>query len=806
MPRLIVFILLMLFFHSRPPSSIDNPRPQLKALAKQGNAYLRSGDLPHAEEIFHRGLGQARQNADWLYVSGFLTSLGVIRVNESRYRQGLDYFLQAQDAARQVGAGQEAGLAAFNIGVIYARLGDWQRGHAAIVESARTMDPAKPPTLLYLNLANYDSRLRNYAAADRNYRRSIETSERRADLGSLVAASWEHWALSYLDRRELDQAESCLLESYRQHRLAKRPEAEQIHYGFARLALVRGDVPEARRRAAQYLRAARAKPLFYPLWEAYRVAAEIEEFAGNHAQAYGLYLQGVDWARQARAERLPASQLMATAESALQSLYLGLIRVAQHLNAERPQQSLLLTALAAAEEGRSAASVENSALLTDDYWQALDRLQRTQARRLAEETPQLARECEELREQLINLESVAGLRSPSPDSNQEFIVRARRSLTNSEAILVFRTGEPHSYAWKLTRDHVELRALPGEKYLSEQVTLFRNDTLKGRALDSEAGKKLFLEIIGEFSLRETTIQRWTVVPDGPLHELPFAALPWPPAWLTGRGIGTYLVEHRTLLTAPSIATLAINPVSVSTGPSFAGIADPIYNSADPRLVPIPQRADMLSWIRTRRPAVFELARLPGSQAEIDAAVRVLNPDHPILLSGGQVNRQSFLSLLERRTQTLHLATHVVTAPDDPRHALIALGLNPRSREQELVGAGEINARRNSAHLVIMSGCGSGRGESLPGVGLMSLTRAWILAGATGVVASHWPVPDNAGPLFERFYRHSERRHSEGRHSTGTSTQLGSRDWASALQQAQIESIHEHIPASVWAAYFLTGRN
>ena len=796
MPTLIAFILFMLIFSTQPQLPVNAPRPALKALARKGNAIMRSGNLPQAEAIFRDGLAQARQTADWVYVSGFLTSLGVVRVNESRYRQALDYFLQAQDAARQANSAQDAGFSAFNIGVIYARLGDWHRGHAAILESARVMDPDKPPALLHLNLANYESRFRKFGAADQHYRDSIENSERR-EMPALAASSWEQWGLSYLDRGELRPAEACLLESYRRHRLAKRKDAEQLHYGFARLALARGEWAEARGRAAQYLRAARTQPLFYPLWEAYRLSGEIEERSRNYARAYDFYVQGVNWARQSRAERLPSAQLMATAESALQSLYLGLIRVAQELHSRRPQAALLLVALEAAEEGRSAALVENSALLTDDYWQTLDRLQRTQAHRLAADTPELAQEAERLRTLLVNYESLAGLRTASPNTNLQLISQARNALTPTQAILVFRTGEPHSYAWKLTRDSVELRTLPSETKLAQLVAKFRVDALAGHALDSAAGGKLFSEIIGELSPQETTISQWTLIPDGPLHELPFAALPWP------KGIGSYLVEHRTLLLAPSVATLAIAPQHALTGPSFAGMADPIYNSADPRLSPTPQRADILGLFRnwasrgtSTSPSSFELARLPGSLAELDAAVKMLRPINPILLTGNQVNRQSFLSLLDRRATTLHLATHVVSAPGSPQHSLIALGLNPRTHHQELVGADEINARRNSARLVVMSGCNSGRGEILPGVGLLSLTRAWILSGATGVVASHWPVPDQSGVLFERFYRHSRL----------ATTKTNAHDWAAALQQAQIESIHDHIPPSIWAAYFLTGRN
>ncbi len=801
MPKLTVLILLMLVFYTRPPFSVNGRRPELSALARQATSVMRAGDLPRAEGLYRDGLRQARQTADWRYVSGFLTSLGVVRVNQSRYRQGLDFFLQGQDAARQAGSAQDAALAAFNVGVIYARLGDWEKGHAAIMEATRGLSPDKLPNVLHLNLANYESRFRRYGTADSHYRTSIDISERKGE-DALVALAWEQWGLSYLERGAWDAAERCLLESYRQHRLAKRTEAEQVHYGLARLALARGDVGEARGRAAQYLRAARSKPVYYPLWEAYRLAAEIEERAGDLERAYELSLKGVDWARRARAERLPTPQLMATAESALQNLYLGLIRVAQALHVRNADPSLLLTALEAAEEGRSAALVGNSTLLTDDYWQTLDRLQRTQARRLATDTPELTQESETLRVQLMNLESAAGLRVPSSGSHLQFIQQARKALAPNQAILVFRTGDATSYAWTLTRNRVTLRSLPGEKRLAEEVTRFRTDALAGKALPSNAGKSLFSEIFGEFSLSESTYQQWTLVPDGPLHELPFAALPWPGPE-RGRNLeGSYLVEHRTLMLAPSVATLALD---LKSGPglgAFAGIADPIYNSADPRLAPVPQRADFLGLFRKRPVVGFELARLPGSQAEVDAAVRTLRPANPILLSGSQVSREAFLALLDGPTGTLHLATHVVEAPGKPRHALIALGLNPATRQQELVGADEINGRRNTqprsrAQLVVMSGCGSGRGEVLPGVGLMSLTTAWILSGASSVVASHWPVPDSSGRLFERFYRHAPAT------PTGTATAY---DWAKALQQAQVESIHDRIPASVWAAYFLTGRN
>ncbi len=60
----------------------------------------------------------------------------------------------------------------------------------------------------------------------------------------------------------------------------------------------------------------------------------------------------------------------------------------------------------------------------------------------------------------------------------------------------------------------------------------------------------------------------------------------------------------------------------------------------------------------------------------------------------------------------------------------------------------------SADLVILSACETGRGERVPGEGLIGLTRAWQVAGARSVVASLWPVEDEGTRrLMVAFHRH-----------------------------------------------------
>jgi CHAT domain-containing protein len=78
-----------------------------------------------------------------------------------------------------------------------------------------------------------------------------------------------------------------------------------------------------------------------------------------------------------------------------------------------------------------------------------------------------------------------------------------------------------------------------------------------------------------------------------------------------------------------------------------------------------------------------------------------------------------------------------------------------------------------------------------------LTRAWLAAGASAVVASRWPTPDDSGELFLSFYRHF-----------GASAQLEAAPRpAVALQKAQLEMLHSaswRSFAKYWAAHFIVG--
>jgi CHAT domain-containing protein len=147
---------------------------------------------------------------------------------------------------------------------------------------------------------------------------------------------------------------------------------------------------------------------------------------------------------------------------------------------------------------------------------------------------------------------------------------------------------------------------------------------------------------------------------------------------------------------------------------------------------------------------------------------------------------------------IHLATHVLFSSSHREQGLIAFSLADsihtdsagHAAEPEFLTTAEIAGLRVPGALVVMTGCSTGGGEAQAGAGLLGLTRAWLMAGASTVISTAWPVEDNSGGIFARFYFYL-RNHSA----------------AEALQLSQREAAHSSSgrqgPES-WASYQVTG--
>lgn len=144
---------------------------------------------------------------------------------------------------------------------------------------------------------------------------------------------------------------------------------------------------------------------------------------------------------------------------------------------------------------------------------------------------------------------------------------------------------------------------------------------------------------------------------------------------------------------------------------------------------------------------------------------------------------------------LHLATHSFVNETDPALSGIAFaqpGKVENASDDGVLYASEVLTIPLHGQTVVLSSCESGAGTLAPGEGLLSLTRAFLEAGAGQVVGSCWKVQDRqTSQLMDVFY----------------SQLLDGKSHAEALQQAKIKLIKDKNIAlpKYWCAFILFGR-
>ena len=194
--------------------------------------------------------------------------------------------------------------------------------------------------------------------------------------------------------------------------------------------------------------------------------------------------------------------------------------------------------------------------------------------------------------------------------------------------------------------------------------------------------------------------RLVVVPFGPLHSVPFHALPFR---------GGPLGRTRVLSYAPAAALGAAGDRPVPMG-SGAVIGDPAF---DPDLHP-------------------RLRRLPGARTEAHLAAARLGCDAP--LTEEAATEDAVRRLLPDRA-VLHLATHGWLDEVGPYASSLVLARRDSLVVAELVGL------HLGARLAVLSACDTGRGAATLGGDVVGLSRALLAAGVPQTVVSLWPVDD-----------------------------------------------------------------
>ena len=391
-----------------------------------------------------------------------------------------------------------------------------------------------------------------------------------------------------------------------------------------------------------------------------------------------------------------------------------------------------------------------SVLATDYKKEQLDSLEKALTA-LREQHQQLT---QQLQKQNPNYDQFQETANYSIQQIQQFIVE-----DNETMLLEYFLGKDASYVWAITRNDARVYELPkAEKVTAAVGTLYEllakkpDDDSEKRL--SKAGSELAQMILTPLA-NQSTIKRVIVVADGALNYIPFQLLPSPS--------GTPLVASYEIVNAPSASILGQLRKEKQQRPAstkvLAAFGDPVF------------RSNYAQFKSSGSAAVLASATERGVEVDADS----VDPDkiQPLVYSKDELNylrevggQGAFIArgfdasraMLEQinfsRYAILHFATHGLFDPNNPKKLGFYLSMvDAAGRDQQgFITMQDVYNLRVPVSLVVLSACRTGLGEDVSGEGLIGLTRGFMHAGASSVVASLWKVDDEAtAELMKYFY-------------------------------------------------------
>ncbi len=268
---------------------------------------------------------------------------------------------------------------------------------------------------------------------------------------------------------------------------------------------------------------------------------------------------------------------------------------------------------------------------------------------------------------------------------------------------------PQVLIFAITHDHVEVhRAALNPNTLRPQPF----DPGPGRRFVSRPMREsLYRRLLAPVAQLIDRCDTLLLIPHGPLHYVPFAAL------CAGDGQTLLAASGPVLALAPSSTILLRNcldrPQNLSGG--FLALG---YND----------QGD---------------AALLYAEAEAQASAQLMGG---ISWTGPDAKRER-LAARGQQMRWIHFAGHAVYEPHDPLASALRLGANDALSARAIMQELELQAE-----VVTLSACTTGLSHVVPGDELLGLPRALLYAGAATVVCTLWEATDLITfLLMERFY-------------------------------------------------------
>ena len=760
------------------------------------------GNLGQAEDYYQRALAiQEKLAPASLAVASSLNNLGLLATNRSNLSLAEEYHRRALTIIEKLAPGSpDVAMGLNNLGIVVMEQGNLNQAeeyHRRALTIIEKLVPGSLHVTLSLNNLGTIARDRgDLSQAEGYYSRALAIQEKLAP-GSLgVAHSLNDLAIVAQARGHLTRAEEYFRRALTIREKLSPDSADQAEtlLGLANLSVQQGERDAAKQLYSHALDTLESQTA--------RLGGSTDVRSGFRAKYRNYYREYIDLLTSQKQPEL-AFQVMERSRAR------GMLEIlsAAHANIRNGVEPSLLQQEQSLQELIRAKSERRIRLLSE--------------KNNAEQLGNLEKEISDFRAQYQEVEGrirstspvYAALTQPKPLSAQE----VQQLLDENTVLLEYSLGEDRSHVFVVTSSSLNVYELPkrtqvenAARRVHRLLTVWdrkhantlqaRND--KRREADLKMASAALSRIVLGPIAEQIKGKRLLIVSDGVLEYIPFAALPIPlPP--NRSGAQTPLIAEHEIVNLPSASVLAElrqQMLKRQAAPkAVAVLADPVFDKDDERvrrtsirtsdqpgsslLMPNPDVIPAappigimnrsISDVQLRNGKQFYLPRLPFTRREAQKILAVTPAGQSMAALDFKANRATMFSPELAQYRIVHIATHGLIDSANPGFSGLVLSLvDERGTPQDgFLGLEDIYNLNMNADLVVLSACQTGLGKQIEGEGLIGMTRGFMYAGASRVLAALWNAEDEAtAQLMAYFYKAMEQDHLSP---------------AAALQQAQI---------------------
>ncbi|EDP94953.1 CHAT domain-containing tetratricopeptide repeat protein [Kordia algicida OT-1] len=305
------------------------------------------------------------------------------------------------------------------------------------------------------------------------------------------------------------------------------------------------------------------------------------------------------------------------------------------------------------------------------------------------------------------------------------------NMKPSQVIVKYQKIGDQLIVYKITKDQIDFYELDNSTEILATVERYYNQLSKQQE-DKKIANALYKNL---FPFETTNFSALTIIPDNVLHYLPFETL------ITTNE--KYLIEEATINYATHLVFVHHkNESNLTLKNDNLVVFTPQY----------PEKKGNIGQLALRD----NKYRLYGAENESKS----LNTIFPSKLFEAVLATKDNFIKYSRKAKIIHLAMHANVNNEIPELSHLLFNENDKETKMYLE---ELYGLHLNSELAVLSACNTGKGKLDASTGMVSLNRAFTLAGVPSTLASLWEVPDKVTQeIMVDFYKNLKKGENKTR--------------------------------------------